>query len=57
VKWNPLYLPLDGPDTEHSRVNEFKIFNSFQTDILAVDSFEDYTSNLQLSKLNDSQFL
>lgn len=41
VKWNPLYFPLHGPDTEHSKVNEFKIFNSFQTDILAVDSFED----------------
>jgi len=41
VKWNPLYLPLLGPDTEHSRVNEFMIFNSLQTDILAVDSFED----------------
>lgn len=41
VKWYPLYLPLDGPETEHSNVNELIIFNSFQIEILAVDSFED----------------
>ena len=41
VKWYPLYLPLDGPDTEHSNVNELIIFNSFQIEIRAVDSFDD----------------
>lgn len=41
VKWYPLYLPLDGPETEHSKVNELIIFNSFQIEILAVDYFED----------------
>ena len=57
VKWQSLYIPLVGPQNEHSRVKLLIRLNSLHITTLAVDSRTFYTTKLLLVKLKCSVFL